>query len=318
MKLSTLKHLVVTHADFDGIASAINVYNIVADPQSNFQYYVANYHNISKILYNLKRDKFDVLWILDLNLTREQIDLLKLYDCQKIIWIDHHQYEYDVKEYIKTIPKFRCLFIHDKTKSACRLTNEFISANWEKAALRCKELCDLGDIYDMWRTVNPRFIEAYSINDLYWEYKYEKFFNVFKDGYHLIPEDKATILAIHNERREYEADTIANYIQHNKEYDIAYVLNPKCNHINHITLVYPAKYYVILKKVDEKSIAYSIRIYDSELGLTIQEVFAIIKKSGIVMENYGGHEQIGGIQIPIEENRKFLESINSIFEGKLQ
>lgn len=314
---SKFKHMVVTHADFDGIASMINVYNIVEYPLSNFQYYVVGYHSIDKILTGLKRDTFDVLWILDIRLTKEQINILKNCTCQRIIWVDHHVYDFDVDVYISECG-LNIKFIYDQTISACKATNNFIAKHWKYSASICKEFCDLGDIYDMWRKDDPRFKEAYAINDLYWEYKYEKFFNIFKDGYSLLPEDKAMILHIHNERKAYEEDTIANHLQFNKEYGIAYVLNPKCKHINHISLVYPAKLFVILKEIADNYIAYSIRMYDPDLLLTMQEVFDIIKKSGVIVNTCGGHETIGGIQIPIEENEKFLETINMIFERKLK
>ena len=319
-KLSTLKHLVLTHMDYDGIASLVNIYNIIEDKENNFQYYAVGYHSIDKTLLKVKKDTFDVLWILDLNLTKEQIDIIKTYtNYNSIIWIDHHSYEFDVKAYIKETPGFRCFFVHDESKSACLATNEYIGQRWKEAQSRCAEFCYLGDLYDMWRTDNPRFNEAYAINDLFWEYRYEKFFNTFKTGYRLSSEDRNTILAIHKERKEYEADTMENYAQENEEYKILYVLNPKCKHINHITLAVPGKnFYVIIKEITETDIGYSIRIYDPEFNLTLQQVFAIMKKVGIEVNTSGGHEKVGGIQIPLKENEKFLETINGIFEGNIR
>jgi oligoribonuclease NrnB/cAMP/cGMP phosphodiesterase (DHH superfamily) len=318
-KLSPYKSLVMTHADFDGIASLINVYNIVEAPEKNFQYYAADYHTIDKILQKIQKDTFDLLWILDLNLTKAQVDMLgQLTSYKKIIWIDHHHYEYDVKQYIKDKQILDCVFIHDETISACLATNNFIEYNWPNAHETCKEFCKLGDIYDMWRTDNSRFNEAYAINDLYWEYKYEKFFNIFKDGYKLLPEDKALMLSIHNERKAYEEDTINNYSQFNEEFGIVYVLNPACKHVNHITLTIPNNFFVILKYITETSIGYSIRIYDPNFDLTLQDVFAIIKKSGTNVINSGGHSKVGGIQVALEDNQKFLETINTIFERKLK
>lgn len=318
-KLSPYKHVILTHMDFDGIASLINVYNIIDNPEKNFMYYAVGYHSIDKTLAKIKKDTFDILWILDLNLTREQVDIIKTFSgYKKIIWIDHHHYEYDVRECIREKKDFECVFIHDETISACLATNQFIAFNWPEAQKKCEEFCILGDVYDMWRRNHPKWKEAYAINDLFWEYKYEKFFKTFKDGYVLNTEDKAMIKQIHTERLEYEMDTIKNYIQHNVEYDIAYIFNPACKHINHITLTIVAKFYVILKEIREKSIAYSIRLYDPDFLLTLQEVFAIVKEKGILINTSGGHAKIGGIEIPIEENQKFLETINLIFERKLK
>jgi oligoribonuclease NrnB/cAMP/cGMP phosphodiesterase (DHH superfamily) len=316
-KLSKHKHMVVTHGDFDGIASVVNVYNIIENPETSFQYFAVGYHSIDKVLKNLSKDTFDILWVLDLNLTKEQIDLLKNVTCKKIIWIDHHHYDFDVKEYIIS-SRLNCSFFHDESKSACIAVNDFITHNWPEAQKRCESFCVLGDIYDMWRKESPDWNKAYAINDLFWEYRYEKFFKKFKDGYSLDQEDKETITRIHKERNAYTEDTIENHLQFNEEAKIAYVLNPKCQHINHITLVYPANFYVIMKEFDDKRIAYSVRVYDLDFNLTLQEVFAIIKKEGVAVNTSGGHEKVGGIEIPFEENQKFLETINKIFEGKLK
>jgi single-stranded DNA-specific DHH superfamily exonuclease len=317
MKKSPLKHLILTHIDVDGMASMINVYNIIEDKANNFQYYAVGYHSIDKTLQNIKKETFDVLWILDLRITEAQLNVIKSYrNYKKIIWIDHHTYEYDVRE---AIGDMDCVFIHDETMSACQATNSFISYNWPQAWSKCKELCYIGDIYDMWRTENPRFDEAYALNDLFWEYRYEKFFQTFKNGYSLSDEDRNTIEAIHKERTEYEADTMANFSQENEEFKILYVLNPACKHINHITLAVPDKnFYVILKEVNDKNVGYSLRIYNLDFNLTLQEVFAIIKKVGITVNTSGGHERVGGINIPLDQNDKFLEAINAIFEGTLQ
>lgn len=317
-KLSPYKHVIMTHADVDGIFSVINIYNIIKDPEKNFLYYAVGYHSIDKTLQKIKKESFDILWILDINLTKEQIDVIKTFSgYKKIIHIDHHSYEFNVQEYIQSKQCFEYVFVHDESISACLGVNNFIASNYPDAQKRCEKLSQIGDVYDMWRKEDPRWNQAYAINDLYWEYRYEKFFLKFRDGYKLDQEDKETILRINKERNEYMEVTINKYLQFNEEYKIAYVLDPRCKHTNHITLVYPANFYVTIKEYNDKSIAYSIRVYDPDFNLTLQEVFAIIKKEGILINSSGGHPKVGGIEVPIEENQKFLECINQIFERKL-
>ena len=299
--------------DFDGIASIINVYNIIKNPEQNFMYFVVTYNSIEKVLNKVKKEEFDVLWILDINLTEEQLDIIKTFvGYKRIIHIDHHEYEYSVQDYMEG---YLYHFVHDPSISACLATNNFIKSRWPKAQQKCEEFSILGNIYDTWIRSSPRFKEAYSINDLYWEYKYEKFFMKFRKGYKLDKEDISTIQSINTERHVYEMDTIKNHIIYNKKVDIAFVLNPKCKHINHITLTIDAKFFVILKEINEDSLAYSVRIYDPEFDLTLQDVFAIIKNNDIEVISSGGHAKVGGIEILKKDNSKFLDTINLIFEG---
>jgi hypothetical protein len=174
----------------------------------------------------------------------------------------------------------------------------------------------LGDIYDMWRLEDSRFNQAHAINDLYWEFKYDKFFAKFKHGYHLDTECKETITRIQMERKAYVSETLEKYYTHNEEGSIVYIYNPACDHTNYFTLVVKANFYVILKEVKSNMLAYSIRVYDPDFNLTLQDVFANIKEKGINVITSGGHPKVGGITVGIEDNEKFLECINDIFERK--
>jgi single-stranded DNA-specific DHH superfamily exonuclease len=309
-----MKHLVIGHADFDGMASIINVYNTIKDPENDFEYMVTGYNSIDKIISKLSKENYEILWILDINLTLEQLhDLKEYHSGSQIIWIDHHSYEYDVQKAILDL-NLKCKFIHDHTISACLATNNFFVMPFTKAHMKCRKLSVLGDIYDMWRREDPRFLQAHAINDLYWEFKYAKFFSKFKDGYHLDDECKETITRIQMERKAYVSETMEKYYVHNHEADIVYIFNPACDHTNYFTLVIDAKFYVILKGVTEKQLSYSIRVYDPEFNLTLQDVFAMIKEKGINVITSGGHPKVGGITVTVDDNEKFLSTINDIFE----
>lgn len=309
------KYLCLFHCDFDGALAGINIFNITKDPDKNFQYYVTGYQSISKKLEQIKRDTFDILFILDLNLTEEQCISLKDISCKKIVWIDHHSYSYSPNKIFKE-HNINCTFIHDETVSASLITNRFIYRQCPDVAKKLFKISNLANVYDMWIKTDPQWNQAYAINDLFMEYKYEKFFNKFKNGYKLDDEDRDTITRIHTERNIYENDSIENHIQINHDYSIAYVLNPKCLYTNHITLVLDHKFYVILKGFNDKTIGYSIRIYDPEFDLTINQINDILIKH-IPELIGGGHEKVGGISIPISENEKFLTLINLIFERKI-
>lgn len=319
------KYYVLSHYDLDGVVSAINIYQFKRN-FDNFQYCLTGYTSLDKKIKNLSREQFDVLWILDMNLKQEHIG--KIYEAaqkagaKQVIWIDHHVYEYDVKAEIAKYgdnPDW-CIFYYGKEKCAASLTNEFVHDNlketkkWSEVTL----LSEIANVYDMWKKTDSNWKTAYALNDLFWEYGFEKFFKKFKDGYLLDEEDLTTIEKIETERMEYVKETMGKFLIHNEEAKAVYIYNPECKHTNHFALVlYDVDYYVILKEHATDHYSYSIRLYNPDLSLTVQQVFDIIKKAGVTVIMCGGHDRVGSITIPPSENENFLETINAFFEGNL-
>jgi single-stranded DNA-specific DHH superfamily exonuclease len=319
------KYYVLAHFDLDGIISTINVYQFKRS-FDNFQYCLTGYTSLDKKIKNLNREEFDVLWILDLNLTQEHIkniyEVFVKVGAKQVIWIDHHSYSYDVKAEIFKYgndPSW-CIFHYEKDKCAALLTNEFLHDNlkdtkkWKEVTI----LSEITNIYDMWKTSDTKWKRAYNLNDLFWEYGYEKFFTKFKDGYFLDTEEFNTMDKIDADRTEYVKNTINKYLIHNEKCKAVYIYNPECKYPNHFTLALSdVDYYVILKEHNTEFYSYSIRLYNYDVDLTVHQVFDIIKKAGVKVILCGGHDRVGSITIPPSENEKFLETINNFFEGKL-
>jgi oligoribonuclease NrnB/cAMP/cGMP phosphodiesterase (DHH superfamily) len=262
---------------------------------------------------NLKYDEFDILWVTDLNLRDYHIKILATLDCQKVIHFDHHIYEFNVMSLVKSYPEFDYIFEHDTSISSTLKVNRWLSSKFQstKALTLYSEYVNS---YDMWNIADKKFEIGYALNDLYWEYGSEKYFNKFKYGLNFDDEDKQALITINNNRNEYIEDSMNNFSIVNEEASVLYIFNPKGKYTNHFTIVNNYKYYVILKEVDnEEEISYSIRLR-GDVGLTIQSLFDIIKKMGIDVRSSGGHKTVGSITFPKLQNELFLESINSIFE----
>lgn len=307
-----MKHLILSHYDLDGISSVINVYNIIED-KSNFQYMLTGYTSLERRLKNLHKEEFDVLWVLDLNLAKEYIKYLP--SDKKIIWIDHHNYEYDVNEETKHL---KCTFIYDKNVCASLQTYKYLTSNGFNIPEKVKILSQITDIYDNWKKTETLWNKAYSLNDLFWEYDFEKFFAKFKNGLNLTEEDYDTITKINKDRHEYVKNTLQKYAINNEEHKILYILNPECKHTNHFTLLLymnDIHFYIILKEATPELFSYSVRLYNPDLSLTVQELFSRVKEKGIKVIVSGGHERVGSITVPYEENEKFLETMNEILES---
>lgn len=306
------KHLVLTHADLDGVVSAINVYNMISSKSYNFQYIVTGYNSLDKKLKNLNREEYDILWITDLNLSKDNIKYLPT--DKHIIWIDHHSYEYDVYEATKHL---NIKIIHKKDDSSSMISFEYINEHY-KLSNNVYNLSLYADTYDTWKLTSKIWKQAYALNDLFWHYGYEKFFVNFRNGLYFKNEDLSAIEDVNKQRNEYIKDTLEKYIIFNEKFKIIYILNPQCKYINHFPLgLYDVDHFIIMKSFDKKSFSYSVRLYNSCPDLTVNNLFDKVKEQGVNVLISGGNSRVGSITVSYEDNEKFLEVLNNILEGEL-
>lgn len=319
-----MKHLILSHYDLDGIGCVINIYNTIKNKE-NFQYHLVGYTTLDDKFRKMEKDEADVLWITDLNLRQENIaaiaELALKLDLKKIILVDHHVYEYDLRAEIEKYGKdFSDKFTTVIDRSACAtatLYRLFKSANEHVSHL--KELSEIINVYDTWMKTSKYWNDAYALNDLFWEYKYQTFFAKFKDGYFPTEEDIEVSNIIRTERDEYVKYTIDNYFVGSEEERTVFILNPDCKYTNHFTLVFrDVNNYVILKECRPESFSYSIRLYNDELDLTIQTLFDKIKQMGVDVITSGGHDKVGAITIGYDDNENFLETISKIFTKEIE
>jgi len=312
-----MKHFIISHYDLDGIGCVINIYNTIKNPEDNFEYRLVGYTSLDAVFGKMKRNTADCLWITDLNIKQESIkyiyELSVALNLKKIILVDHHVYEYDLRDEIEKYGhKFSSIFttIIDSTMSATLKLN-ILLFNTDN---HLSKLSNIINVYDNWMKRDPLWKTAYEMNDLFWEYKYEKMFSKFKHGFIYDDEDIFTVKMIKDDREWYVKYTLENFFIGSEETKTIFIINPECKYTNHFTLVFrDVNNYVILKQVSDKFFSYSIRLYNDELDLTIQTLFGKIKQLGIDVITSGGHDKVGAITIGYDDNEKFLDAIADIF-----
>lgn len=99
--------------------------------------------------------------IQDVSFSDNKDSLRKLYENGKVILIDHHMYpEGFFDEFVNMV------VVHDKTKSATKLCNEYFKCSGKNRNLDI--LTKLVDIYDLWQKDKPEFALSQSINEYFW------------------------------------------------------------------------------------------------------------------------------------------------------
>jgi hypothetical protein len=284
-----------------------------------FEYKLTGYNALNKNVNMLSRDKAKMIWITDLNFNQEQINKLTLVDERSnIVYIDHHTYTFDAGEEFKKISNVTARI----DQRYCGTLNTFLflsnlSKNkksfWNENKTKLIELNKIIDIYDRWLKDDPLFFEkALPLNDLFWEYGYEKFFKKFRNGYILDSEDLEVINNKNIERKTYLEESYSGYSIKCKETKSLFILNPNSNFTNDFTLFYPNfTFYVILKECNNEEYQFSIRI-SADNDFSVLDIFEKIKERGIEV-SCGGHIKAGGITVNKKDLDQFMDEINDIF-----
>lgn len=308
----------LSHWDLDGIASIINLWNAIKN-KNNFEYKLTSYNNLEKNLNNLTKEKYQVLWVTDLNFSEEQIKKLTFKSKDSnIFYIDHHVYDYDIQDIIKDSKN---IFTRINRKY-CGSLNTFLflsslSKNkksfWNDNKEKLVELNKLVNVYDLWQKENPLFFDkAIPLNDLFWEYGFEKFFKKFRNGYDLDDEDIETSENKKKERMEYLKDSYENFSVKNEDTKSLFVLNPNKKFTNDFTLYYPDyEFYVIHKDIENDMFNFSIRI-NRDNEFTISNLIMELKNRNIEV-SAGGHDKSGGMSVHKNNIDEFMDAINNIF-----
>lgn len=235
-----------------------------------------------------------------------------------IYYIDHHVYEYDTQEIIKESSNV----FSRLDRKYCGALNTFLflsnlSKNkktfWNENKEKLVELNKLVNIYDLWQKENPLFFDkAISLNDLFWEYGFEKFFKKFRDGYKLDDEDIEVSEKKKIERKDYLEDSYNNFSVKNEDTSSLFVLNPNKKFTNDFTLFYPDyQFYVIHKEIENDMFNFSVRINGSN-KFKMSNIITELDNRGIEV-SAGGHDKSGGISVHKDKIDEFMDTINNIF-----
>lgn len=159
-----LKTLHISHTDLDGSGAII----ISRAYLENRVVKRVSYNSVNEVLTELcenPRD-FKQLLITDLCLYKQDFEVLKKLSkkLQKIVLLDHHIQEVDIKNYINENTEI----IIDYSKSGTKLTYEYFLKKDRKIS-EFYQLQNYIDIYDLWKEDNPEFEIAKDYNRLFWE-----------------------------------------------------------------------------------------------------------------------------------------------------
>lgn len=159
-----MKELIVfTHNDLDALGCMLNIEFKM--PNIPKKYFHTNYANINEVVAEIEQflheNQCTHILIADVSFSNNKQALQKLYSCAKITLIDHHLYP---DGFWDDFPDMKV--VHDKTKSATKLCNEFFRNTGANPGL--DKLTHIIDVYDIWQTSEPHFDVSQDLNEYFW------------------------------------------------------------------------------------------------------------------------------------------------------
>lgn len=202
--------VIFTHNDLDALGSMLNIeYKF---PNIEKKYFFTNYGNLDKIADEIEdyilSNNIKHIIMADVSFATNKDALRRIYNLMKdnyIIHIDHHEYP---DNFWDEFPKMKV--IHDKSKCAAKLCNEFFQNTGKNKNL--DKLTYLTDVYDIWQSKNKHFDIAQSLNDYFWTYDITILKDKIINNNYKLPGDFFQVTA--NIKKTYEAE-IQNYEKRN-------------------------------------------------------------------------------------------------------
>ena len=185
----------LTHTDMDG--SGCSILSKLVFPDRDVIH--TSYGRIADILEGLRYTKENQLLITDLCFTEEDFELLEDIsdNFDKIVYIDHHLYEFDYK-------KFRSdkIKIYVDTKAcATKLTYAYLKQYKDLSEYR--ELTEIINSFDIWQEDSEYFSRGKNYNKLFWNIGQKQFEYQFFKNPSLDEARENKIKEINKEIKEY-------------------------------------------------------------------------------------------------------------------
>jgi oligoribonuclease NrnB/cAMP/cGMP phosphodiesterase (DHH superfamily) len=276
-----MKILSISHYDLDGFGCQLCIYEKFK--KHNIDYDNCGYGKIEKTLEKYDFNNYDLVFITDLNFNKNQQKLLynKLQNYNgKCIYIDHHQYE--TTEWLE---KSNLKLIIDTSKSATLKTFEILKLENKNL----KKLCEIIDIYDMWRTDNPKFKLANYFNSWFWENN-QKFRPLMKNINYDISQIKNELKKVKQNVEKFFKENINKKIFYNKNVLISF----DYGYSNHIYEFFPDTKFAVFVNLNQNRIS-------------IKDNLSLKEKVKKIAEKYngecGGHIEAYGMVIPDLQNK---------------
>ena len=155
--------VVMTHNDLDALGCMLNIeYKMPGIPK---KYFHTNYADIDQVVAEIERyvlaERNTHILIPDVSFADNKPALARLYNIAHVTHIDHHLYP---EGFWDDFPKMKV--VHDMTKSATKLCNEFFKNTGKNE--RLDKLSFLIDVYDIWQSADPAFDLSQDLNEYFW------------------------------------------------------------------------------------------------------------------------------------------------------
>lgn len=155
-----------SHNDLDALGCCLNL--DCATPGIKKKTFHTNYRDIEEITSDVYdycfENKPKLLLITDVSFSQSKNQLKKLEDILEIcpvVLLDHHEYSEGFFDNIKV------KYIHDTTKSATKITQEFLKTQGKNKNLDL--LSDIINTFDVWLSQDKSFKLSLTINNYFWK-----------------------------------------------------------------------------------------------------------------------------------------------------
>jgi oligoribonuclease NrnB/cAMP/cGMP phosphodiesterase (DHH superfamily) len=190
--------IIFTHNDLDALGCMLNIeYKM---PQIRKKYFHTNYanivHRVDEIEDYIKQHGNTHILIPDVSFSTSKDQLRRLYNLGKCTIIDHHLYPHGFWD---EFPNMKV--IHDKTKSAALLCNEYFN---NQSNVNLTKITKLINIYDLWKIKSPFFETSKDFNNYFWKFDIGYLCNEIINNDYKLPKNYMSVVQAINEN--YKSD----------------------------------------------------------------------------------------------------------------
>jgi len=314
-----MKIINFTHSDLDGVVCSIIMSHLFKDhlKLGDIQQVQLNYVDTEQMILNtLNSQKENVFVIItDLRIeTKFLKTILKMDSVFKLVYIDHHEREDDRRglDSLMYVHKEKFIYIWRIGYSASELSYQLAKKQNVPITDKLNYLVQCADLYDEWRIKDKRFQEGFNLNEIYWEFGFEKFFEYFYEGLVWNDEINDTVKTKLKEQDDFFKENDENYcqiIELKKDRKLLVSFNPQGKFNNLYTLRYDADLFLLFAYETGGLLKFSVRSKNSyfDCNLITKNISKYIKDA-----KGGGHKGASGLSVPA------YYKLEEIFEAFMQ
>jgi len=305
------RNVLMTHYDLDGVCCDIILSNLFSFEKK----IKTGYNRIDGYVSNGDLMFYDSCFVTDISLKRNQLQSLTNEYKHKLFYTDHHIVTKDELDAVNMVDS--TILFNDKMSATAGIFQYFFSKR-KNVDKRLYKLTTYADAYDMWRyKTHPfEFNVGHELNVLFWHFKYDYFFNRFKNGYVPYTDEEEEVLDVYYDTRKKAIDESEN--AEIGDNSIVYIGVDQA-YINEFSLMnqgYDAYYMIYVDGTGSLRLSVRTDRDDANFGEHIKGVEPLFDS----IINGGGHKQAAGLTFKpgTELNKVFdvVEYLNYLDEKK--